>query len=240
MSTSARTLATGALLALGLAAAPAVAPAAAPPATAPDADPTLQQVAAIERYWDSDEWARDSAAVAARASRFLAARVRAATRGIRRPAAARRAAGRLVAVFDIDDTVLSTYACMKAGGFTVLSRTSCVVAASHPPIKPVVRLVAQAQRAGVRVAFVTGRPDYLASTTRAQLSAVGVRGPYVLRLRPAADHDPSVVPFKSSARRALQQGGRTVVLSIGDQRSDLAGGAATRLFKLPNPMYTLP
>ncbi len=48
------------------------------------------------------------------------------------------------------------------------------------------------------------------------------------------------MPFKSSARKALQRGGRGVVLSIGDQQSDLAGGAATRVFKLPNPMYTLP
>lgn len=240
MSTSARTLATAALTALGLAAAPAVAPATAPPATAPAADPTPAQIAAIEQYWESGRWGRDTAAIAARASRFLAAQVRAATRGIRRPAAARRAAGRLVAVFDIDDTVLSTYDCMKAGAFTDSRRTVCVVSDPHPPIAPVVKLVKQAQRAGVAVAFVTGRPDYLAATSREQLSAAGVRGPYTLRLRPSSDHAASVVPFKSSARKALQRGGRRVVLSIGDQRSDLAGGAATRRFKLPNPMYTLP
>ncbi|MDO8185734.1 HAD family acid phosphatase [Conexibacter sp. JD483] len=240
MSTSARTLATAALLSLGLAAAPAVTPAAAPPATAPAADPTADQIAAIETYWNDGGWARDSAAVASSASRFLAAQVRAATRGIRRPAAARRATGRLVAVFDIDDTVLSSYACMKGAGFTNLQRSVCVAAGPHSAIKPVVALVRQAQRAGVRVAFVTGRPDGLKQLTSDQLASAGVRGPWTLRLRPSSDHADSVVPFKASARKALQRGGRRVVLSIGDQQSDLSGGAATRTFKLPNPMYTLP
>ncbi len=240
MSTSARTLATAALTALGLAAAPAVAPAAAPPATAPAADPTAEQIAAIEQYWEGGEWGRDTAAVAARASRFLAAQVRTATRGIRRQAAARRAAGKLVAVFDIDDTVLSTYACMKSGGFTDQRRSGCVVADPHPPIAPVVKLVKQAQRAGVKVAFVTGRPEYVEAITRTQLGAAGIRAPYALQLRPTGDHAESVVPFKAGARRSLTRGGRTVILSIGDQQSDLSGGSATRTFKLPNPMYTLP
>ncbi len=129
---------------------------------------------------------------------------------------------------------------MKAGAFTNGAARVCVVTDPHPPIKPVVKLVRQAQRAGVRVAFVTGRPDGLASLTNEQLERAGVARPFVLQLRPSADHAESVVPFKAGARKQLQHGGRTVVLSIGDQRSDLSGGAARRLFKLPNPMYTLP
>jgi HAD superfamily, subfamily IIIB (Acid phosphatase) len=31
-----------------------------------------------------------------------------------------------------------------------------------------------------------------------------------------------------------------VVVNIGDQDSDLDGGAAKRAFKLPNPMYYIP
>ena len=45
-------------------------------------------------------------------------------------------------------------------------------------------------------------------------------------------------PYKSGARRAIERQGYKIVANIGDQRSDLAGGAAKRTFKLPNPIYT--
>jgi hypothetical protein len=34
--------------------------------------------------------------------------------------------------------------------------------------------------------------------------------------------------------------GYTILLSMGDQRSDLEGGYAERTFKLPNPYYWIP
>ncbi|MBB4663722.1 HAD family acid phosphatase [Conexibacter arvalis] len=225
MPTTARTLATGALLALGLAAAPAAATA----ADAPSADPTPERIAEIERYYESGAWKRDADAVAARALRQLRASVRRA-----------REPRRLVAVFDVDDTALSTYDCMKAGFFTDGRRTACVVTGPHTAIAGVLKLFRYAQQRRVRVAFVTGRPEYVRTLTLQQLRRAGFRGRYQLLLRPSDDRRHSVVPFKSSARRSLQRGGRRVVLNIGDQRSDLAGGVAQRTFKLPNPMYTLP
>ena len=38
----------------------------------------------------------------------------------------------------------------------------------------------------------------------------------------------------------LTEAGYTIVLSMGDQQSDLDGGYAERTFKLPNPVYFLP
>lgn len=221
MSTTARTLATGALLALGLAAAPSSAPA--------DEAPDAERIAQIEQYHESGAWARDTARVTARATSFLTARVRAA-----------RAPRRLVAVFDIDDTALSTYDCMKAGAFADGRRSACVVLDPHPAIGPVRTLVKLAQRKGVTVAFVTGRPEYIRSVTLSQLRRAGFGGRFELLLRPADDERESVVPFKAGARKALERGGRRVVFSIGDQQSDLDGGFALRTFKLPNPMYALP
>lgn len=225
MSTSFRTLATGALLALSL----AVAPSAATAADAPPADPTPEQIGRIEQFYESGAWARETTQVTDRATAFLRERVRRASDP-----------RRLVAVFDIDDTALSTYDCMKAGAFTDGRRTACVVLDPHPPIEQTLRLFRFAQQRRVSVAFVTGRPEYVRTTTLAQLRKAGFRGRYELLLRPSEDHRSSVVPFKSSARKRLQRGGRRVVLNIGDQASDLAGGAAQRTFKLPNPMYTLP
>ena len=38
----------------------------------------------------------------------------------------------------------------------------------------------------------------------------------------------------------IAEQGYTVILSMGDQLSDLEGGYAERTFKLPNPVYYLP
>ena len=46
--------------------------------------------------------------------------------------------------------------------------------------------------------------------------------------------------FKAPERRKLTEEGFTILLSIGDQQSDLSGGYAERTFKLPNPVYFLP
>jgi predicted secreted acid phosphatase len=222
MSTSARSIATGTLLAFGLLAAPSAAPAA-------TADPNPEQIAQIEQFYTSGQWARETTQVTRAASAYLRDRVRSA-----------RDPRRLVAVFDIDDTALSTYDCMKAGDFTSGRRTACVVLEPHPAIAQTLALFRLAQRERVSVAFVTGRPELVRTLTLSQLRAAGFRGRFELLLRPAEDMRASVVPFKSSARKRLQRLGRTVVLNIGDQRSDLAGGFARRTFKLPNPMYTLP
>jgi hypothetical protein len=48
------------------------------------------------------------------------------------------------------------------------------------------------------------------------------------------------VDFKAPERRRLTEQGYTILISIGDQQSDLDGGFAERTFKLPNPVYFLP
>ena len=52
--------------------------------------------------------------------------------------------------------------------------------------------------------------------------------------------DKSAADFKALERRKLTEEGFTILVSIGDQQSDLAGGYAERTFKLPNPVYFLP
>jgi acid phosphatase len=50
----------------------------------------------------------------------------------------------------------------------------------------------------------------------------------------------SAADFKAPARRRLAEAGYTVVLTLGDQESDLRGGSAERAFELPNSVYFLP
>jgi hypothetical protein len=47
----------------------------------------------------------------------------------------------------------------------------------------------------------------------------------------------TVVDFKAPERRKISEQGYTIILNLGDQDSDLKGGYAERIFKLPNPVY---
>ena len=52
--------------------------------------------------------------------------------------------------------------------------------------------------------------------------------------------DCSTIEYKSGTRAHLEDQGEHIVLNLGDQHSDLAGGHAEKPVKLPNPMYYLP
>ena len=58
-----------------------------------------------------------------------------------------------------------------------------------------------------------------------------------LIMKPDAWDAPSVVPYKSGARRRITEAGYTILAAVGDQQSDLEGGHALEVFKLPNPAY---
>lgn len=49
-----------------------------------------------------------------------------------------------------------------------------------------------------------------------------------------------MIPYKSGARAKLEKHGFKLIVNVGDQESDLAGGHADRAFKLPNPFYFTP
>jgi len=46
--------------------------------------------------------------------------------------------------------------------------------------------------------------------------------------------------YKSLTRQHIESLGFDIILDIGDQLGDLAGGFADRTFKVPNPMYYIP
>jgi acid phosphatase len=52
--------------------------------------------------------------------------------------------------------------------------------------------------------------------------------------------DKGVTDYKTSKRIEIENRGYTIIASIGDQKSDLAGGHAEMTFKIPNPFYFIP
>lgn len=197
--------------------------------TSASAIPNLSTVKAeIVAYYASGNYLREATAVAAGAQAYVAARVR---RHPHRPAI----------VLDVDDTALSDYGYEASHdfGYDPRSYDADVDAEAFPAIAPTLALARHAESEGVAVIFVTGRRTPLRAVTLANLKKAGypVDG---LWLRPVYDHARSVIPFKSHAREEIEQEGYDVLISMGDQWSDLRGGYADRDFKLPNPMYLIP
>jgi HAD superfamily, subfamily IIIB (Acid phosphatase) len=139
-----------------------------------------------------------------------------------------------------------------------------------PAVPGMVQLVDTAAKHGYKVFFLTGRGAAQEAATLGNLTTdgTGVDAGYVaptdpdgagpedgLYTKPApADYpayltaacagDPggscTTIHYKSATRKHIESLGYDIVANLGDQYSDLKGGAADRDFKLPNPNYYLP
>jgi acid phosphatase len=222
------------LVVLAVALGPAACTQAGRPAGVPNLNEARRQV---EAYLDSGRYAADCAAVAAKAREYLDRRAREVTK----PAA----------VFDIDETSLSNWPAYRANGWTRvtdgpcdLEKGPCGVRAwqamgQSKAIPSTLELSRHARELGVAVFFITGRPANLREATERNLRTAGYEWDGLVLLPEGATFK-SAVDFKAPERRKLVERGYTVLISIGDQESDLAGGYAERTFKLPNPVYFLP
>jgi predicted secreted acid phosphatase len=182
--------------------------------------------AQIRAYHDSGAWGRSVGRV-----------YRSAERSLRRQLDRRGAPRRPAVVLDIDETSLSNYPCLDAVDFELSGVATCVTQGRSADIPAARRFVAAAQKRHVTVFFITAAPEGLEASRRANLRKVGYRGRFTVIGRPASDTASSVVPYKSGERRKIERRGYRILVNVGDQRSDLAGGHARARFKLPNRIY---
>ena len=148
---------------------------------------------------------------------------------------------KLAIVLDIDETSLSNYPNMLHMNFGGSNKNiiDAIAKAQDPAIQPTLQLFKTAEANKVAVFFITGRPETLRSATVKNLDSAGYFAYNGLYLRPVTDKNHSVIPFKSSTRKAIETKGYDIVLNVGDQESDLAGGFSDTTVKLPNPFYFL-
>lgn len=142
-------------------------------------------------------------------------------------------------VLDIDETSLSNYAGLDQADFGAAGLVPGAVNGGDPAIGPTLDLYRFARERGVEAFFITGRPEALAGVADANLREVGYGRGYTLIAKPPGDLH--TIEYKSGERARIEaELGFTILLNLGDQDSDLAGGHARRAFKLPNPMYFIP
>ncbi len=162
---------------------------------------------------------------------------------LRTRAANRSSQEKLALVLDIDETSLSNYEEMMKAGFAYDSAAfaAWVNSAKAPAIPGTLRIYQEAQRLGVSVFFITGRPDAEREATERNLRQQGFQHWQQLYLRPATQASKPVSVFKSGARSAIAAQGYRIVLNVGDQWSDNAGMPQAEFFvKYPNPYYFIP
>lgn len=209
----------------------------APTTTSSDVPRLYEAQRQVEEYLSSGRYDRDFSAVVARAREWLEQRSKTA----KKPAI----------VLDIDETSLSNWPAYRlngwgrvVGGGCDLEQGPCGLRAwqalaKSQALNPTRELARRAHELGVAVFFISGRPPSLREATERNLRQQGY-DPTGVILLPEGAHFKSAVDFKAPERRKIAQQGYTIILSMGDQESDLAGGFAERTFKLPNPVYYLP
>ena len=208
------------------------------PSVAPSDIPRLYEAQRqVQEYISSGRYDRNFSAVVARAQEWLEQRSKTA----KKPAI----------VLDIDETSLSNWPAYRlngwgrvVGGGCDLEQGPCGLRAwqalaKSQALAPTRELARRAHELGVAVFFISGRPPNLREATERNLREQGY-DPTGVILLPEGAHFKSAVDFKAPERRKIAEQGYTIILSLGDQESDLRGGFAERTFKLPNPVYYLP
>jgi predicted secreted acid phosphatase len=146
-------------------------------------------------------------------------------------------------ILDIDETTLSNYQELVGADFAFNQATfdAWVDTAQAPAIPGTLRLYKEAQRLGVSVFFVTGRPESERAGTERNLRAAGFDNWQDLTMRPAAHGSETIGAFKALARGQIVAQGYTLILNVGDQWSDLNGKPEAEFsVKYPDPFYFIP
>ncbi|WND37875.1 HAD family acid phosphatase [Streptomyces sp. BB1-1-1] len=194
---------------------------------------------------DSD-YAKDVADVLAKAKRDI--KRQAATSG-------RTEGDRPAIVLDIDDTVLLSIDYEKRTNYTYNDATwnAYVERADRPAVFGVPGLIEYAKDHGVAVFFLTGLAEDKREAAIENLTKVGVDAEldadhaffknkadppsYLGGCATAEDWNCTTVQYKAGTRKYIESTGYDIIGSFGDQYSDLKGGYADKLYKLPNPSY---
>jgi acid phosphatase len=151
---------------------------------------------------------------------------------------------KLALVLDIDETALSNWDEEKQDDFGYIPQdwNAWVKKKSAPAIAGTLRLYDEAVKDGVSIFFITGRSSDQAADTSETLIRAGYRKWTGLALR-AKDHPQTqtVTDYKSGERKKIVAAGYSIILNVGDQRSDLNGTPQADLsVELPNPFYYIP
>lgn len=154
-------------------------------------------------------------------------------------------------VLDIDETSLSNWAELQADDFGFILRGLCTLQKDDPcgddaweqrseaTALDTIRLFNKAKELNMAVFFITGRGEAKRKATERNLTNAKYSGWTEVMLRP--NKEGTVEQFKTAMRQKIEDTMHyTIIANVGDQYSDLRGGHAEQVFKVPNPFYFIP
>lgn len=144
-------------------------------------------------------------------------------------------------VFDLDDTTWSWYPIFAANGFAVPGPVSDAAMANCTPalIGPTKAIIDRAVALKVTVFFISGRSSSQYDETLNCLKVYGLPSDHLVLQTPDQQGFTRAV-YKNNARSAIEKQGWTIGPNVGDQVSDTTGSHFTAGFLMPNPMYFTP
>jgi predicted secreted acid phosphatase len=153
------------------------------------------------------QWQTDVTAVTAPALAYIQERIAEAA-----------STSKLAVVLDIDNTALASY-----------------FYSSYPtPADPPVLALAQyAASKGVKIFFITARPDVIDLITEYNLKSVGYQVDGLYSRNPIQLFE-AVNTFKTAEREQLESEGYDIIANIGNNTVDIEGGYADSTWELPN------
>ena len=147
---------------------------------------------------------------------------------------------KLAAVFDVDDTILSSYNSDKISptSFTHDSVTSdrAVESCSTPVIEPVRKAYKAFRSWGVATIVITGRSKKQKKVTMDCLESFGMGEWDEAHFKPQS-YIGTASAWKHQIRQQIIEKGWDIGPSIGDQLSDMSYGSFSRGFLMPNVRY---
>ena len=185
------------------------------------------------QYHDSGEYSRAISTAITEAMYYLKFRIN-QNAHLKRP-------HQLAMVLAVDETMLSNYPDMVHLSFGgTLEETNALEDEGHDPaILHTLTLYNYAKKHGIAVFLVTHRQQYERAAMINNLMTVGYHDWNGLYMQPDNYHDKSIASFKIKDRKKIIAMGYDIILNIGAQKSDIEGGYADMVFKLPNPFYLI-
>lgn len=153
--------------------------------------------------------------------------------------AKRKRGEKLAIVLDVDETAVSNIAQLRGSTYCFVREDwNEWVDVGVPVELPGIRsLYDYARKHDVAVVFLSGRKESQREDTERVLKAAGLGDWERVLLREPSEDKLTAAEFKSARRAQLEAEGFTVVLTVGDQQSDLDGGHAEHAVLIPNPFY---
>lgn len=149
----------------------------------------------------------------------------------------------LAVVLDIDETSLSNYTELRQADFGYFPDewNRWVEQAAAPAIPGTLEFYKEAEKLGIAVFFITGRPESQRAATEKNLRSQGYTQWAGLTLRSAAQAKMPTILYKSAAREHIVKAGYRIAVNMGDQMSDLEGSPRAQVsVKLSDPFYYIP